>query len=45
MKAVGFAADVNASNVLMIYIKEGSVEIALRWLRFMNFFIIFYLLG
>lgn len=36
MKAVGFAVDVNASDVLMIYIKGGSTELALRWLRFMG---------
>ncbi|KAL4200840.1 hypothetical protein AMTRI_Chr02g255650 [Amborella trichopoda] len=36
MKAVGFSVDVNASDVLMIYIKDGSVELALRWLRFMG---------
>ncbi|KAF8411295.1 hypothetical protein HHK36_003842 [Tetracentron sinense] len=35
MKAVGFSVDVSASDVLMIYIKEGSVDLALRWLRFM----------
>lgn len=36
MKAVGFSVDVNASDALMIYIKEGSNELALRWLRFMG---------
>lgn len=36
MKAGGFAVDVNASDVLMIYIKEGSNDLALRWLRFMG---------
>ncbi|KAK8966158.1 Pentatricopeptide repeat-containing protein [Platanthera guangdongensis] len=36
MKAGGFSVDVNASDVLMIYIKEGSNELALRWLRFMG---------
>ncbi|XP_058096296.1 pentatricopeptide repeat-containing protein At1g79490, mitochondrial [Magnolia sinica] len=36
MKAVGFPVDVNASDVLMIYIKDGSVDLALRWLRFMG---------
>lgn len=36
MKAVGFSVDVNASDVLMIYIKDGSVDLALRWLRFMG---------
>ncbi|KAJ8631202.1 hypothetical protein MRB53_024525 [Persea americana] len=35
MKAAGFSVDVNASDVLMIYIKDGSVDLALRWLRFM----------
>jgi pentatricopeptide repeat protein len=28
MKVVGFSVDVNASDVLMIYIKEGSIEMA-----------------
>ena len=36
MKAVGFSVDVNASDVLMIYIKDGSVGLALTWLRFMG---------
>ncbi|XP_074576029.1 pentatricopeptide repeat-containing protein At1g79490, mitochondrial-like [Curcuma longa] len=36
MKAVGFAVDVNASDVLMIYIKSGSTDLALKWLRFMG---------
>ncbi|OVA15705.1 Smr protein/MutS2 C-terminal [Macleaya cordata] len=36
MKAVGFSVDVSASDVLMIYIKDGSVDLALRWLRFMG---------
>ncbi|OAY64808.1 Pentatricopeptide repeat-containing protein, mitochondrial [Ananas comosus] len=36
MKAVGFAVEVSASDMLMIYIKEGSTEHALRWLRFMG---------
>ncbi|XP_057968733.1 pentatricopeptide repeat-containing protein At1g79490, mitochondrial [Malania oleifera] len=36
MKAVGFSVDVTASDVLMVYIKNGSVELALRWLRFMG---------
>ncbi|XP_068655904.1 pentatricopeptide repeat-containing protein At1g79490, mitochondrial [Aristolochia californica] len=36
MKASGFSADVHASDVLMIYIKDGSVDLALRWLRFMG---------
>ncbi|KAJ6825347.1 putative LRR receptor-like serine/threonine-protein kinase [Iris pallida] len=36
MKANGFSVDVNASDVLMIYIKEGSTDLALRWLRFMG---------
>ncbi|KAG0492554.1 hypothetical protein HPP92_005952 [Vanilla planifolia] len=36
MKSVGYAVDVNASDVLMIYIKEGSTDMALRWLRFMG---------
>nr|UPT49918.1 pentatricopeptide repeat protein AaPPR1374 [Agave angustifolia] len=36
MKANGFPVDVNASDVLMIYIKEGSTELALKWLRFMG---------
>ncbi|KAJ0980838.1 hypothetical protein J5N97_009093 [Dioscorea zingiberensis] len=36
MKSMGFSVDVNASDVLMIYIKDGSTEMALRWLRFMG---------
>lgn len=36
MKAMGYSVDVNASDVLMIYIKDGSVDLALRWLRFMG---------
>ncbi|KAF3787282.1 Pentatricopeptide repeat-containing protein [Nymphaea thermarum] len=36
MRSVGFSVDVNASDVLMIYIKDGSVDLALRWLRFMG---------
>lgn len=36
MKSMGYSVDVNASDVLMVYIKDGSVDIALRWLRFMG---------
>ncbi|KAF5747237.1 pentatricopeptide repeat-containing protein [Tripterygium wilfordii] len=36
MMALGFSVDVSASDVLMIYIKDGSVDLALRWLRFMG---------
>lgn len=36
MKASGYSVDVNASDILMIYIKDGSVDLALRWLRFMG---------
>lgn len=36
MKAVGYPVDVSASDVLMVYIKDGSVDLALRWLRFMG---------
>jgi len=36
MKANGFPVDENASDVLMTYIKEGSTELALKWLRFMG---------
>lgn len=36
MKAMGYPADVSASDVLMVYIKDGSVDLALRWLRFMS---------
>uniref|UniRef100_A0A2N9IZS2 Smr domain-containing protein n=1 Tax=Fagus sylvatica TaxID=28930 RepID=A0A2N9IZS2_FAGSY len=36
MKAMGFSVDVSASDVLMVYIKDGSVDLALRWLRFMG---------
>ncbi|KNA13403.1 hypothetical protein SOVF_117240 [Spinacia oleracea] len=36
MKSMGYPADVSASDVLMVYIKDGSVGLALRWLRFMS---------
>lgn len=36
MKTMGYSVDVTASDVLMVYIKEGSVDLALRWLRFMG---------
>jgi pentatricopeptide repeat protein len=36
MKASGFPVDVTASDLLMIYIKNGSTDMALRWLRFMG---------
>ncbi|PWA72278.1 Pentatricopeptide repeat-containing protein [Artemisia annua] len=36
MKAMGYAVDVTASDVLMVFIKEASVDHALRWLRFMG---------
>ncbi|MCL7023449.1 hypothetical protein MKW94_025480 [Papaver nudicaule] len=36
MKAAGFTVDISASDVLMIYIKDGAVDLALRWLRFMG---------
>jgi pentatricopeptide repeat protein len=36
MKAMGFSVDVSASDVLMVYIKDGSVDLSLRWLRFMS---------
>lgn len=36
MKAMGYPADVCASDVLMVYIKDGSVDLALRWLNFMG---------
>ncbi|KAK6917238.1 Pentatricopeptide repeat [Dillenia turbinata] len=36
MKAMGFSVDVTASDVLMVYIKDGSIDLALRWLRFMG---------
>lgn len=35
MKSMGYSIDVNASDVLMVYIKDGDVDLALRWLRFM----------
>ncbi|CAN0892233.1 Pentatricopeptide repeat-containing protein At1g79490, mitochondrial [Linum grandiflorum] len=35
MKTMGFSVDVSASDVLMVYIRDGSVDLALRWLRFM----------
>ncbi|CAK9165641.1 unnamed protein product [Ilex paraguariensis] len=36
MKAMGYSVDVSASDVLMVYIKDGPVDHALRWLRFMS---------
>ncbi|GJN26478.1 hypothetical protein PR202_gb14410 [Eleusine coracana subsp. coracana] len=36
MKASGFPIEVTASDLLMIFIKDGSTELALRWLRFMS---------
>lgn len=36
MKSMGFSVDVSASDVLMVYIKDGSVDLALKWLRFMG---------
>lgn len=36
MKAMGYSVEVNASDVLMVHIKDGSVDLALRWLRFMG---------
>ncbi|CAN1170334.1 Pentatricopeptide repeat-containing protein At1g79490, mitochondrial [Linum perenne] len=36
MKTMGFSVDVSASDVLMVYIRDGSVDLALRWLRFMG---------
>lgn len=36
MKAMGYSVEVNASDVLMVYIRDGSVDLALRWLRFMG---------
>ncbi|KAL0443119.1 UNVERIFIED_CONTAM: Pentatricopeptide repeat-containing protein, mitochondrial [Sesamum latifolium] len=36
MKAMGYSVEVNASDVLMVYIKDGSVDLALRWLHFMG---------
>ncbi|GKV06792.1 hypothetical protein SLEP1_g18634 [Rubroshorea leprosula] len=36
MKSMGFSIDVSASDVLMVYIKDGSVDLALKWLRFMG---------
>ncbi|KAA8527204.1 hypothetical protein F0562_008567 [Nyssa sinensis] len=36
MKAMGYSVDVSASDVLMVYIKDGSVDLALKWLRFMG---------
>ncbi|OMO63720.1 hypothetical protein CCACVL1_22332 [Corchorus capsularis] len=36
MKSMGFSVDVSASDVLMVYIKDGSIDLALRWLRFMD---------
>jgi pentatricopeptide repeat protein len=36
MKASGYPVEVNASDMLMVYIKEGSAELALKWLHFMG---------
>ncbi|PON44212.1 Smr domain containing protein [Parasponia andersonii] len=36
MKTMGYSVDVSASDVLMVYIKDGSIDLGLRWLRFMG---------
>ncbi|KAJ0512739.1 putative Smr domain, tetratricopeptide-like helical domain superfamily [Helianthus annuus] len=36
MKSMGYSVDVTASDVLMVFIKDASVDLALRWLRFMG---------
>jgi len=36
MKANGFPGDVNAGDVLMIYVQGGPIDLALKWLRFME---------
>jgi pentatricopeptide repeat protein len=36
MKTSGYPVEVNASDMLMVYIKEGSAELALKWLHFMG---------
>ncbi|GMI80283.1 embryo defective 2217 [Hibiscus trionum] len=36
MKSMGYSIDVSASDVLMVYVKDGSVDLALRWLSFMG---------
>ncbi|KAI3786535.1 hypothetical protein L1987_40285 [Smallanthus sonchifolius] len=36
MKSMGYSIDVTASDVLMVFIKDASVDLALRWLRFMG---------
>ncbi|GAB4836690.1 hypothetical protein Ancab_001603 [Ancistrocladus abbreviatus] len=36
MKGMGYSVDVSASDALMVYIKDGSVDLAFRWLRFME---------
>ncbi|XP_022764849.1 pentatricopeptide repeat-containing protein At1g79490, mitochondrial [Durio zibethinus] len=36
MKSMGYSVDVSASDLLMVYVKDGSIELALRWLRFMG---------
>ncbi|XP_071725780.1 pentatricopeptide repeat-containing protein At1g79490, mitochondrial [Rutidosis leptorrhynchoides] len=36
MKANGYSIDVTASDVLMVFIKDASVDLALKWLRFMG---------
>lgn len=36
MKSMGYSIDVSASDVLMVYVKDGSIALALRWLSFMG---------
>ncbi|GAB2219632.1 hypothetical protein Droror1_Dr00007269 [Drosera rotundifolia] len=36
MKSMGYSVDITASDVLMVYIKNGSIDLGLRWLRFMD---------
>ncbi|CAH1449736.1 unnamed protein product [Lactuca virosa] len=36
MKAIGYSVDITASDVLMVFIKDSSVDLALKWLRFLG---------
>lgn len=36
MKSMGYSVEVCASDVLMVYIKDGSIDLALKWLQFMG---------
>ncbi|KAL4554510.1 hypothetical protein LXL04_039341 [Taraxacum kok-saghyz] len=36
MKSVGYSVDITASDILMVFIKDSSIDLALKWLKFMS---------